>query len=77
MSKIAITVLREGEGLLAFLDGLSKSDQALILKASKEAVNWANEKIKKGETRRPHPFFMLTVLLSASFALSGEAEQTK
>ena len=35
----------------AFLDGLSKRDQELILKASKEAVNWANDKIKKGETK--------------------------
>lgn len=34
----------------AFFDGLSKSDQELILKVSKEASNWANEKIKKGET---------------------------
>jgi len=34
-----------------FFDGLSKSDQELILKVSKEASNWANEKIKKGETK--------------------------
>jgi tripartite ATP-independent transporter DctP family solute receptor len=35
----------------AFFDGLSKKDQGLILKASKEACNWANEKIRKGETK--------------------------
>lgn len=34
----------------AFFDDLSKSNQELILKAAKEASNWANEKIKKGET---------------------------
>ncbi len=32
-----------------FLDGLSKEDQTLILKASKDASDWANEKIRKGE----------------------------
>ncbi len=32
-----------------FLDGLPKADQQLILKAAKEAVTWANEKMKKGE----------------------------
>src|SRR4030042_3441412 len=32
-----------------FFDGLSKEDQNLILKASKEACDWANEKMKKGE----------------------------
>jgi tripartite ATP-independent transporter DctP family solute receptor len=34
-----------------FFDGLSKNDQGLILKAAKEASDWANEKIKKGETK--------------------------
>lgn len=34
-----------------FFDGLSKEDQDLILKASKEATNWANEKIKTGEVK--------------------------
>ncbi|MCX5908488.1 MAG: TRAP transporter substrate-binding protein, partial [Deltaproteobacteria bacterium] len=34
-----------------FFDGLSKEDQQLILKASKEACDWANDKIKKGETQ--------------------------
>ncbi len=34
-----------------FFDGLSKEDQELILKASKEATNWANEKIKTGEVK--------------------------
>ena len=32
-----------------FFDGLSKADQELILKTSKEAVDWANDKIKTGE----------------------------
>ena len=32
-----------------FFDGLSKEDQNLILKASKEACDWTNEKMKKGE----------------------------
>jgi TRAP-type C4-dicarboxylate transport system substrate-binding protein len=32
-----------------FFDGLSKEDQNLILKASKEACDFANEKMKKGE----------------------------
>ena len=32
-----------------FFNGLSKEDQNLILKASKEACDWANEKMKKGE----------------------------
>jgi TRAP-type transport system periplasmic protein len=34
-----------------FFDGLSKGDQNLILKASKEACDWANNKMKKGETK--------------------------
>jgi len=34
-----------------FFDELSKNDQGLILKAAKEASNWANDKIKKGETK--------------------------
>ncbi|MCJ7595308.1 MAG: hypothetical protein MUO52_11120, partial [Desulfobacterales bacterium] len=34
-----------------FFDGLSKKDQGLVLKTSKEAIDWANEKIKKGETK--------------------------
>jgi tripartite ATP-independent transporter DctP family solute receptor len=34
-----------------FFDGLSKGDQNLILKASKEAANWANEKMKTGELK--------------------------
>jgi tripartite ATP-independent transporter DctP family solute receptor len=34
-----------------FFDGLSEKDQGLVLKASKEATDWANEKIKKGETK--------------------------
>ena len=32
-----------------FFAGLSKGDQNLILKASKGAADWANDKIKKGE----------------------------
>jgi len=34
-----------------FFDGLSKEDQDLIRKASKEAANWANEKMKTGELK--------------------------
>ncbi len=34
-----------------FFDGLSKEDQGLILKASKDACQWANEKMKKDETK--------------------------
>ena len=34
-----------------FFDGLSRNDQGLILKTAKEAIDWANEKIKKGETK--------------------------
>ena len=34
-----------------FFDGLSKKDQGLVLKTSKEAIDWANEKIKKGELK--------------------------
>ena len=34
-----------------FFNGLSKKDQRLVLKTSKEAIDWANEKIKKGETK--------------------------
>jgi tripartite ATP-independent transporter DctP family solute receptor len=33
----------------AFLEGLSDADRKLVLKASKEAAEWANETIKKGE----------------------------
>ncbi|MBI5969102.1 MAG: TRAP transporter substrate-binding protein [Deltaproteobacteria bacterium] len=33
-----------------FFDGLSKADQQLILKSAKDASNWANDKIKKGES---------------------------
>ena len=32
-----------------FFDKLSKADQNLIVKAGKEACDWANEKMKKGE----------------------------
>lgn len=32
-------------------DGLPKADQDLILKAAKEAANWANEKMKTGELK--------------------------
>jgi tripartite ATP-independent transporter DctP family solute receptor len=35
----------------AFFDGLSKGDQSLIVKTAKDATDWANEKIKKGETK--------------------------
>jgi len=35
----------------AFFDRLSKGDQALILKVTKEATDWANEKIKAGENQ--------------------------
>lgn len=35
----------------AFFNGLSKKDQGLIVKCANEAVNWANDKIKKGETK--------------------------
>lgn len=34
----------------AFFDGLSSENRSLILNAAKEATNWANDKIKKGET---------------------------
>jgi hypothetical protein len=34
---------------IVFFAGLSKGDQNLILKASKGAADWANDKIKKGE----------------------------
>jgi tripartite ATP-independent transporter DctP family solute receptor len=34
-----------------FFDELPKGDQNLILKASKEAANWANEKMKDGELK--------------------------
>jgi TRAP-type C4-dicarboxylate transport system substrate-binding protein len=33
----------------SFFDGLSAGDQALIVKAAKQAQDWANEKIKTGE----------------------------
>jgi TRAP-type C4-dicarboxylate transport system substrate-binding protein len=32
-----------------FFDRLSKADQDLVIKAAKEACDWANEKMKKGE----------------------------
>ena len=32
-----------------FFDRLSKADQDLVIKAGKEACDWANEKMKKGE----------------------------
>jgi TRAP-type C4-dicarboxylate transport system substrate-binding protein len=32
-----------------FFDKLSKSDQALVVRAGKEACDWANEKMKNGE----------------------------
>lgn len=34
-----------------FFDGLSKADQALVLKTAKEAARWANEKMKNDELR--------------------------
>lgn len=34
-----------------FFDGLPKGDQDLILKAAKEAANWATEKMKKDELK--------------------------
>ncbi|RJX34971.1 MAG: TRAP transporter substrate-binding protein [Desulfarculus sp.] len=34
----------------AFFDGLSPEDQALIVAAAKQATEWANDKIKKGES---------------------------
>lgn len=34
-----------------FFDGLPKQDQQLILKASNQACEWANDKIKKGENQ--------------------------
>lgn len=34
-----------------FFDGLSKGDQQLILKSAKDACNWANDMIKKGENK--------------------------
>lgn len=34
-----------------FFDGLSKADQDLVLKASKQACQWANEKMKKDELK--------------------------
>ncbi|MDD3656762.1 MAG: TRAP transporter substrate-binding protein [Atribacterota bacterium] len=34
----------------SFFEGLSNDQQELILKNIKQAVNWANDKIKKGET---------------------------
>ncbi|MEI9475559.1 MAG: TRAP transporter substrate-binding protein [Deltaproteobacteria bacterium] len=35
----------------SFLDGLSKGDQGLVLKAAKEAARWANEKMKNDELK--------------------------
>ena len=35
----------------SFFDGLSKNDQEMVVKAAREATNWANDKIKKGETQ--------------------------
>jgi TRAP-type C4-dicarboxylate transport system substrate-binding protein len=34
-----------------FFDRLSKADQDLVIKAAKEACDWANEKMKKDETK--------------------------
>ena len=54
-SHLTITnhMVQAGQVLInkGFFDGLSKKDQGLVLKASKEAIDWANEKIKKGETK--------------------------
>ena len=33
-----------------FFNGLSKENQSLVLKAAQRATNWANDKIRKGET---------------------------
>jgi TRAP-type C4-dicarboxylate transport system substrate-binding protein len=33
-----------------FLDGLSKTDQTLVVQAAKEACDWANTKMKTGES---------------------------
>jgi TRAP-type C4-dicarboxylate transport system substrate-binding protein len=33
-----------------FFNGLSKENQSLVLKAAQKATNWANDKIRKGET---------------------------
>ena len=35
----------------AFFDGLKQKDQQLVVKAAQEAANWANEKIRMGETK--------------------------
>lgn len=37
--------------LKSFLDGLSKNDRELVIKAAREASNWANDKIRMGETQ--------------------------
>ena len=54
-SHLTITnhMVQAGQVLInkGFFDGLSKGDQDLIVKAAKEAVDWANEKISKGETK--------------------------
>ena len=54
-SHLTITnhMVQAGQVLInkTFFDGLSRNDQGLILKAAKEAIDWANEKIKKGETK--------------------------
>ena len=54
-SHLTITnhMVQAGQVLInkGFLDGLPKGDQDLIVKAAKEAVDWANEKISKGETK--------------------------
>jgi len=54
-SHLTITnhMVQAGQVLInkGFFDGLSKKDQGLVLKTSKEAIDWANEKIKKGETK--------------------------
>ncbi|UCG63525.1 MAG: TRAP transporter substrate-binding protein, partial [Deltaproteobacteria bacterium] len=54
-SHLTITnhMVQAGQVLInkGFFDGLSKGDQDLIVKAAKEAIDWANEKIKKGETK--------------------------
>ena len=54
-SHLTITnhMVQAGQVLInkGFFDGLSKGDQDLIVKAAKEAIDWANEKISKGETK--------------------------
>jgi tripartite ATP-independent transporter DctP family solute receptor len=54
-SHLTITnhMVQAGQVLInkAFFDGLSRNDQDLIVKTAKDATDWANEKIKKGETK--------------------------